>query len=279
MKIEAYEKELVNRELAENTKKMYLRAVKDFLTYADNKEITKALLIEYKGRLLEKYKTSTVNTKITIINNYLDFIDEDFSIKQERVQKSNVLDNVLTDKEFWRLVNFASEYETRPRNERNRTRSNINRIRVVMLILYYTGIRISELKFLTVEAVADKHIDIYNKGKHRRVAIVKPLEKELKEFIKKENIQEGSLIINNQGDPLSRSHIFRELKNIGGQARGIRKDKIYPHSFRHLFAKQYLAKEGNTVLSLADVLGHSSLETTRIYSTLTTEEQRQAMER
>ena len=237
------------------------------------------MLIEYKKELLEKYKTSTANTKITILNNYLAFINKDLSIKQERVQKSNVLDNVLTEREFWRLVNFASEYEKRPRHDRNRTSSNINRIRIIMLILYYTGIRVSELEFLTVEAVKDKHIDIYNKGKHRRVAIVRPLEQELKEYIEAENIKQGALIVNSQGQPLSRSHIFRELKNIGGQARGIRKDKIYPHSFRHLFAKQYLAKEGNTVLSLADVLGHSSLETTRIYSTLSTDEQREAMER
>lgn len=279
MSIEAYKKELTHRELTESTKKLYLRAVKDLLKYAGDKEITKDLLIDYKADLLKRYATSTANTKITIVNNYLDFINKDLSIKQERVQKSNVLDNVLTDDEFWRIINFSKEFEARTSNNRNRTRANIRRIRVVMLILYYTGIRISELPYVTVEAVKNKHIDIYNKGKHRRVAIVKPLEKVLKQYIKDEEIETGSLIVNKQGKPISRSHIFRELKNIGGQARGIRKDKIYPHSFRHLFAKQYLAKDGNTILGLADVLGHSSLETTRIYSTLTTKEQREAMER
>lgn len=263
MNIEEYKKELTNRELAESTKKLYLRAIKDFLIYADDKQINQSLLIEYKKELLDQYKVSTVNTKITIINNYLEFRDKDISLKQEKVQKNNILDNVLSETDFNRLIRMA--------NTRGKERT-----RLTMLIFYYTGIRVSELSFLTVEALRKGYIDITNKGKSRRVAINNKLSKELKQFIKDEGITKGSIIRNRKGNPLSRSYIFRELKYIGGQAR-VRKDKVYPHSFRHLFAKQYLRHNNDNILALADILGHSSLETTRIYTTLSTDEQRDSI--
>lgn len=263
MDISKYKQELANRELAKATKKLYLRAVKDFLEYVKDKEITQTLLIEYKKELLDKYKTSTVNTKITIINNYLSFLDKDISVKHEKTQRSNVLDNVLSETDYTRLIRVA----------KNKGKA---RTRAIMQVLYYTGIRVSEIEFLTVEALRKGYIDIENKGKHRRVPITNKLTRELKQFIQEEGIEKGYIIRNKQGDPLSRSYIFRELKYIGGQAR-VRKDKVYPHSFRHLFAKQWLRHNKNNILSLADLLGHSSLETTRIYTTLSTDEQRETI--
>lgn len=264
MKLEDYEVELDNRELAESTKKMYLRAVNDFLSFADGQKLTQDLLIEYKKHLLNKYKTSTVNTKTTIINNYLEFADKDISVKQERVQKSNILDDVLTETDFNRLIRMA---DTRGKE----------RERVIMLILYYTGIRISELPNVTAEAVKLGYIDINNKGKHRRVPISRTLSKTLKQYLDDAGIESGPIIVNRDGNPLSRSYIFRQLKWIGGQAR-VKKAKVYPHSFRHLFAKQWLKNNNGNTLALADLLGHSSLETTRIYATLSTDEQRQTID-
>lgn len=263
MNIEEYKKELENRELAKNTITKYLKDVSDFLDYADGKEITQELLISYKKEMLKKYKINTVNTKITIINNFLDFKDKDIKVKQEKTQRSTTLDNVLNETDFNRLIRMA------------RTRGN-ERARITMLSLYYTGLRVSELEFLTVEAVKKGYIDVNNKGKHRRVPINNTLSRELKKYIKNENITDGSIIRNAKGESLSRSYIFRELKYIGGQAR-VKKAKVYPHSFRHLFAKQWLKHNNNNMLALADILGHSSLETTRIYSTLSTEEQRETM--
>ena len=260
MNITEYEQELQRRELSPSTTKMYLRNVKDFLKFAGDQEVTKELLIEYKKFMLEKYKTSTVNTKIVIINNYLEFKNADISVKQERTQRNTALDNVLSETDYNRLIRVATN--------RGKTRT-----RAIMLILYYTGIRVSEIPFLTVEALKKGYIDIENKGKHRRVPISKKLSKELKKFIKDEGITEGHIIRNSRGEPLSRSHIFKELKYIGGQAR-VKKDKVYPHSFRHLFAIQWLRHNNNNILALADILGHSSLETTRIYTTLSTDEQR-----
>lgn len=260
MDLKDYKEELDNRELAEGTKKLYLRNVKDFLNFVGDREVSQSLLIEYKQEMLKKFKTSTVNTKIVIINNFLDFKDKDISVKQERVQRSNILDNVLSETDFNRLIRMA-ETKNKPRE------------RLVMLIFYYTGIRVSELPFLTVEAVKKGYIDIENKGKHRRVPINNKLKKELRKYIKENNITNGSIIVNKNGEPLSRGYIFKELKWIGGQAR-VKKAKVYPHSFRHLFAKQWLKHNNNNVLALADILGHSSLETTRIYTTLSTNEQR-----
>ena len=155
-------------------------------------------------------------------------------------------------------------------------RSEKPRTRALIQILYYTGVRVSEVEFVTVEALKKGYIDIYNKGKHRRVAISRALESELKAYVKEEGIREGSIIKSSRGTPLSRSQIFKDLKWVGGQAR-VKKSKVYPHSFRHLFAKQWLASNNGNVLGLADILGHSSIETTRIYTTLSTDEQRETI--
>lgn len=264
MDIKDYKKELENRELANNTITKYLRDVTDFLNFVGDQEVTQGKLISYKGQLLEKYKVSTVNNKITIINNYLTFKDKDISVKQERIQRNTTLDDVLTEKDFGRLVRMAENRE-KPR------------ARITMLSIYHTGLRVSELQYLTVEAVKEKHIDINNKGKYRRVPITNTLSKELKRYIKDEGIKGGPIIVNKSGDPLSRSYIFKEMKWIGGQAR-LPLRKVYPHSIRHLFAKRYLGQKGNNMFTLADILGHSSLDTTRIYSTLSTSEQRESMD-
>ena len=170
------------------------------------------------------------------------------------------LDNVLNFNEYERILRMA-------------TTRNKPRTKAIILILYYTGVRVSEIEFLTVAALRKGYIDIDNKGKHRRIPITRKLSNELKQFIKDEGITDGYIIRNSRGESLSRSQIFKDLKWIGGQAR-VKKAKVYPHSFRHLFAKQWLKHNNNNVLALADILGHSSLETTRIYTTLSTDEQR-----
>lgn len=263
MDIKNYERELKHRELSQATINLYLRAVKDLLEFADGEEITQDLLLDYKKVMMDKYQTSTVNTKITILNNYLDFKEKDISVKQEKTQRSNILDDVLNYNEYERIRNMAT------------TRGK-PRTRALIQILYYTGVRVSEIEFVTVEALKKGYIDIYNKGKHRRVAISRALDRELKAYIKQEGITEGSIIKSSRGEPLSRSQVFKDLKYIGGQAR-VKKSKVYPHSFRHLFAKQWLANNNGNILGLADILGHSSIETTRIYTTLSTDEQRETI--
>lgn len=264
MNLDDYKTELENRELSSNTIAKYLGDVKAFLEFTDEAELNQEIFIQYKEYLKSKYKTNSVNSKVTVINNFLAFKGIEAKVKQERVQKHTTLDNVLSEKDYVRLIRMA---ETRGKD----------RARMTMIALRYTGLRVSELEYLTVEAIKKGYIDINNKGKHRRVAICTYLSKELKKYIKAQGITSGAIIINSKGEPLSRGYVFKELKWIAGQAR-VKKDKVYPHSFRHLFAKWWLSKNGNNTLALADILGHSSLDTTRIYTTLSTAEQRETME-
>lgn len=264
MSLEEYEEELIRRDVTEGTKKLYMKNIKDFLNYAQDQEVNQELINEYKKDMLDKFKATTVNTKVTILNNYLEFMEKDILIKLEKIQRNNVLDNVLNENEYQRIIKKARE-------------KGEERTRIVMVILHDMGIRVSELTFLTVEALKQGYADITNKGKTRRVSIPNKLSKELKEYVKSEGIEEGYIIRNKNGEPLSRSYIFRQIKWIGGQARGIKLSKIYPHSLRHLFAKNYLKNNNDNVLALADILGHSNLETTRIYTTLSTNEQRDSM--
>lgn len=259
-KLKEYKKYLHDRELAESTIKSYTRTNRDFLKYAANNEITQDLLLKYKEVLLNKYKKTTTNTKLIMLNDFMKFLDKDISVKQERIQRVTTLDDVLSKTDYDRLVRM-SKTRKKPRTE------------ALIYILYYTGIRVSEVKFLTVEALNDGYIDVKNKGKHRRVPIANQLSKKLNRFIKEQGLTEGPIIKSSRGGPLCRSQIFRDLKWIGGQAR-VNKDKVYPHSFRHLFALQWLKHNKGNPLPLADILGHSSLETTRIYSRLSTEDQR-----
>lgn len=264
MDIKEYKKELENRELAKSTITKYLKDVSDFLKYVGDEELTQEKLISYKKELIDKHKVNTVNTKITIINNYLAFNDKNISVKHERVQTSNTLDNVLSQKDFNRIVRMAN-------------RKDNERARVTLLSLYHTGLRVSELKFITVAAVNRGRIDINNKGKHRTVGINKELTKILKKYIKDNKLISGPIILNNNGDSLSRNYIYKEMKYLGGQAR-VKLSKVYPHSIRHLFAKRYLKDNNNDMTALANILGHSSLDTTRIYGTLSTKEQAATMD-
>lgn len=259
-RLKEYEAELKNRELSSSTISKYLRDVKEFLEFAGDREIAKELMIEYKEYLSGKFKISTVNNRVTIINNYLKFLGLDLKLKQERQQRKGTLDNVLTETDFNRLIRTAENKDKL-------------QLKYIMLSLYYTGIRISELEFLTVEALKVGYMDVENKGKHRTVPLAKKLVKELKGHCKTAGITSGIIFRTSTGKPIDRANIFRQLKWIGGQAR-VKKDKVYPHSFRHLFAKQWLKHNNNNVLELANILGHSSLETTRIYTTLSVKEQR-----
>lgn len=261
--IKAYEKELQKQELASNTIKKYLRELNNLIKYLDanNLKLDKDSLIDYKDKLEDEYKPNTVNNKIIILNKYLAYQGLDsLKLKQVKQQVNHNTDNVMTDTDFNRILRQAEQKGT-------------SRDEVMLLSLYYTGLRVSELEFLTVESVKKGYITVKNKGKIRKVPIAKKLDKELKAYIKEQGIEKGAIILNKNNEPLSRNYIFKRLKYLGGQAR-VKKTRVYPHSIRHLFAKQWLKANGDNYLQLADILGHSSLETTRIYSRMNTDEMR-----
>ena len=174
---------------------------------------------------------------------------------------NEVVENVLNEKEYNRLLEWALKL-------------NRPRMYYLMETLAGTGIRISELEYITVEAVKKGNADFYNKGKKRPVPIKNSLQKDLKRYCEEANITEGIIFKSRQGNPLDDSYVWRQLQDIAGKARGgLSKDKVHAHSFRHLFAKDFLANGGD-LATLADILGHSSLETTRIYTTMSIAEQR-----
>lgn len=274
-KLKAYENYLKDQQLADSTIKIYLRDIKALEEYLVNTDRKKADFIAYINNLKDqeikgkkgtrpKYKLTTLNNKIISINKYLGFTGEqDKSLKEFKIQDTENV-KTLTDNDFQRLLRQADSKGT-------------DRDRLMLLIFYHTGIRVSELSFFTVEAVKRGYMEPTNKGKTRIVGISKSLVNEAKEYIKNHEIKTGSIVLNNQGRPLGRSYIFKRMKYLGGQAR-ISLDKVYPHSIRHLFAKNMVEKHNINPLQLADILGHESISTTRQYTKLGLEEVKKLMD-
>ena len=262
-KLKEFIQEMKLNELTERTLKKYESDINQFIKEANISNIDqlkKESLIEYKSIIQEKYKTASINNKITIINKFIDYLNlPELKLKQIKQQKKTSLENVLNESDYNRLLRLAER---------------LGKIRTlyIMKTLAGTGIRIDELKYITVEAIKKGYTQVENKGKIRDIIISKNLSKELKSYCKEQDIKEGILFASNTGKPLDKAYIWRELQYIAGQAR-VRKDKVHAHSFRHLFAKTYL-RDGGNITHLADLLGHSSLDTTRIYTMQTKDEHR-----
>lgn len=264
--LDRYKQELIKDELAPNTIDKYVRDVELFYDFLNknNMKLGKNELIAYKKDLETRFKPSTVNNKIITINKYLKFIDKDKLCLKAIREQTNNHSEAMTQNDFERIMRQA------------KTR-NLDRNVMMLDIFYFTGVRVSELQFFTVEAVKKGYMKIDNKGKIRTVPIPKKLQKEARDYIKQNGITTGAVILSRAGNPLSRFTIFKDMKYLAGQAR-VKKSRVYPHSIRHLFAKNWLSKNGNNVLQLADILGHESLETTRIYTKLNIDELRKTME-
>lgn len=263
--LKEYRKDLEHQELSKNTVNKYLRDVKQLYSYLNDEKLNKSNLISYKNQLETKYKTSTVNNKVVTINKYLDYIGKgDLKLKQITVQQKTELDEVLSETDYTRVLRQAKQKGT-------------DRDVLILEIIYNTGVRVSEIQDITVESIKKGYFLADNKGKIRKVPINTRLKKQLNKYVKAHNIKTGSIVLNNRGEPLGRTYIFKRLKYLGGQAR-VKKSKVYPHSIRHLFAKNWIKANGDNILQLADILGHSSLETTRIYTRLNTDETRKTME-
>ncbi len=257
---------LEEKELAGATVRKYMRDAAAFIEWADGRMVDKALTIAYKDHLRSSgYLTTTVNNKIVTLNRFLKAAGlEEQTVKNIKVQTRD-LENVMTQTDFDRIMRQAKQKGT-PRD-------------VFMLeALFRTGLRVSELQFLTVDSIQAGFILVDNKGKQRKVPVSPTLARLSRAYAKKANITAGPLIVNRRGDPLTRGYIFKRLKWLAGQAR-VKLTRAYPHSIRHLFAKNWLERNGaGRSLQLADILGHSSLETTRLYTRLTVSEARSTMD-
>lgn len=254
-----YEEFLLIQELAKGTRSTYLREAKRFMIYVGERSITKKVTLDYKAMKNDSnLKAVTINLHLVAVNKFLKFLGKpECCIKLNRIQKARSVKNVITKKEYKCLCEYALE-------------SGRLKYYYIMRTLAGTGIRISELKFFTVESINKGIITVRNKGKNREIFVPDEMVKELNEYCIKENIRSGAIFLGDKNKPISRNAVFKMLKHLADMT-GISEDKVYPHSFRHLFALTYMEKYHN-LSELADILGHSSMETTRIYLSVSAEQ-------
>lgn len=265
--IAAFAAYLKSEEKSENTIEKYIRDVKVFAAYVNEVEISKETVIAYKNKLLsENYAARSINSMLASINSLLLFLGwEDLRVKSIKLQWQIYCpeEKELTKAEYMRLINTAKK-------------TGNERLNLLIQTICGTGIRVSELQYITVEAVKCGKAIVSLKGKTRSVFIVRELQKKLLRYVAEQKITTGAIIITRSGKPMSRTNIWREMKNLCEQA-GVNPQKVFPHNLRHLFARTFYGIEKD-IAKLADVLGHCSINTTRIYIIATGNEHRQCME-
>lgn len=245
---------LYEEERSNNTIEKYMRDVRLFCEWLKGRSIDKAVVIEYKKELCGNYAVKSVNSMLSSINTFFVFMDwHDLKIKTLKIQRRIFADKSkeLSKTEYERLLTAA-------KNKKN------ERLYYLMQTIASTGLRVSEIKYVTCEAVRQGQAVINCKGKIRQIFLPKKLCQMLKAYIKSRNIKSGSVFITRSGRPLDRCAIWKMLKNLCESA-GVNKDKVFPHNFRHLFARTFYSLQKD-IVRLADILGHSSVETTRIYT-------------
>lgn len=258
---------LKNEEKSKNTTEKYLRDVRIFAAHFRGTEITKEMVIAYKSKLLaEHYAVRSVNSMLASLNSLFAFLGwTDCKVKSMKLQRQIYCpeEKELTKAEYLRLVNTAK-------------RKGKERLNLILQTICGTGIRVSELEYITVEAAKSGKAVVALKGKTRSVFLVKELQKKLLRYATEQNISSGTIFITRNGKPLSRTNIWREMKGLCQEA-GVHPQKVFPHNLRHLFARVFYGIEKD-LAKLADILGHSSINTTRIYIISTGSEHRKRME-
>ena len=253
-----YEDQLRKSNLSDNTIESYLWTVNYFFAHYD--AISKENLLAYKGYLVEFYKPKTVNLRIQAINKYLEFINKsEYKLKAVKVQQKNFLEHVISNADYKYLKSQLKK-------------DNNMEWYFVVWYLAATGARVSELIKIKIEHVEMGYFDLYSKGgKLRRLYIPKVLRTETMEWINSLNRSSGYLFLNRYGERITPRGVSQQLKNYADKY-GLDKKVVYPHSFRHRYAKNFLEKY-NDIALLADLMGHESIETTRIYLRRTASEQ------
>ena len=254
-KIKGYENYLISEEKSDATVKKYIHDVQVFFDWLGERELCKSVVQEYKRELMTEYAIKSVNSIISSLNSFFDWHGHsECRVKNLKIQKEVFCEpnRELTMKEYECLLRTAKEQGKK-------------RLCLVMQTICSTGIRISELKYITVEAVKSGAAMISCKGKNRKILIPQMLCKILKPYAKEQNIKKGSIFITKKGKPLDRSNVWAEMKKLCKKA-GVLATKVFPHNLRHLFGKRYYALYQD-ISRLADILGHTSINTTRIYTT------------
>lgn len=266
-----YQEYLQNEERSQATVDKYLHDVRALIRYmlesSGKRTLDKETIREYKQYLKEHYKMTSANSMLAAIHSFFTFVGwEELKVKAFKIQR-NVYSNPereITEKDYKRLVYAARQ-------------DGDMRMSMLLQTIGSTGIRISELRYITVESLENGRAEIYNKGKSRIVLIPSELTRLLKKYCRKAGIKSGSIFITGRGNPMDRSNINKRMKQLA-KAAGVDPGKVFPHNFRHLFARIFYSIEKD-IIQLMDLLGHSSINTTRIYTATTEDQPRQQMSR
>ena len=260
----SYEKYLTEEEKSKATIEKYMRDIRCFIGFLKNGCVSKERTIAYKEYLSEKYAPASVNSMLVSLNCFLRYTGgQDYCVKLLKIQKQIFAseDKELSRQEYQRLVKAAGN----------------TRMAFIIRTICGTGIRVSELEYITVEAVRAGKAIVHCKNKTRAIFIPAALQKILLKYIKETGLKNGTVFISRNGRPLNRKNIWRDMKALCTRAR-ISEHKVFPHNLRHLFARTFYSVEKD-VVRLADLLGHSSINTTRIYTISTGRQHMNCLER
>ena len=256
---------LLREEKSSETIKKYMHDVRDFAAYAGDTEITKDVVLAYKQELVRKYAARSVNSKLASISSLLSFLRwEDCKVKILKIQRQvyQSEEKELTKAEYMRLIQASK---------------NNPRLCLIIETICGTGIRVSELQYFTVEAVTSGTVTVSCKNKTRNIFVPGKLQKIILNYARKHQIASGVIFRTRTGKPMNRSNIWSEMKKLCVSA-NVAPSKVFPHNLRKLFARTFYGIEKD-IAKLADILGHSSIDTTRIYIMTTGSEHRRKIER
>lgn len=254
-------------EKSQATRQQYHRDILHFFEYVGERSLEKELVIQYKEELQRSYQPSSVNVKIAAINGFFSFVGRtELRVKRLKVQKKSYCSTKqeLTKKEYARLIQTAKKQGN-------------HRLGLLIQTICSTGIRVSELRFLTAEAVRAGEATIQLKGKARTILICSKLRKLLRRYMKVWKIHSGPIFVTKNGNPMDRSNIWKMMKRLCESAQ-VDPKKVFPHNLRHLFARCFYSIEKD-IAKLADILGHSNIDTTRIYILSSGGEHRRQLDR
>lgn len=262
--LDVYIAEMKLNELSNTTIAKYVADINQWLNTAPE-IILKADILGYKENLCVKYKVASVNSKIISINRYLKWLDvRELTVKTKRVQNTSGLENMITKECYLKMLRYAENHSKK-------------KLYYIMKTIAQTGIRIGELKYVTVEAVKEGSTVVWNKGKYRTVYFTDNLCHELLRYCMEIDCTTGVIFCGREnGKAITPGAVWKSLKYIARKVE-VPEAMVYPHSFRHLFAKEYMRKVGD-ISELADLLGHSRLETTWIYTKTTSDDKRRKLE-
>lgn len=264
--IQKFKEELIKEEKSFATIQKYMHDLNVFQKFLYGiKVFTKETVIAYKQQLQEKYAVASVNSMLAALNRFFKTVGwEDCIVKSLKVQREMFRDRELTKQEYYCLLKAAKD-------------KGKHRLYLVMQTICSTGIRVSELPFITIEAIQTRRAVVSLKGKVRTVILPAELCRELKVYVREKNIHKGSIFVTRNGRCLDRSNILHDMKALCKDA-GVDSRKVFPHNLRHLFAITYYQLEKD-LTHLADLLGHTSINTTRIYTLVNGREQEKQIDR